>query len=213
MKPFKSDKGLVIIEATIVFPVMFFILFFLIIFGNVFYEKSQIDSCVVKYAVLGSQYCSDPMLLTIEKTGKVPEKFDVQPYRYIFGGMNDIEDDIAKRASDDIKSVFSLFKGMQPTIVNGSTDIAHFNNYVLYSTFSVEVHSQIKFPIRFLGEDTPPILNISSRAEVPIGDTAEFIRNTDMVLDYMNGSKILNNIAGCFKKINDFITQGDQFKK
>ncbi len=205
---FKDQKGVVIIEATIVFPVMFFVLFFLIYFGNVFYEKSQIDSFVTEYAILGSQYCSDPLLSQIKaNNGVVPDEIDVQPYRYLFGGMSDIEKSIADGLTNSINGESSFFKNMQPVIKTTGGKIASFNNYVLYSTFSVDVKYQITFPIRFLGENTPKVITASSRAEIPIGDCAEFIRNTDMAIDFIEDTIVGEKIAGVFGKINSFIEE------
>lgn len=45
----KEEKGALILEATIVFPVMFFILLFLIYTGNMFYIRSQVDSIASLY--------------------------------------------------------------------------------------------------------------------------------------------------------------------
>ena len=95
---------------------------------------------------------------------------------------------------------------MSPNITTPKADIAQYNNFVVYSTFSVEVKYTIKFPISFLGESTPPMLVITSRAEAPVDDTAEFIRNTDMVVDVFHGTKVGQKISDIFGKINDFIS-------
>jgi hypothetical protein len=203
---FKGNKGVVIIEASIVFPVMFFVLFFLMLFGNVIYKQSQINSIVTECAIAGAQYCADPILAQIEANGGVvPANVDVKPYRYLFGNMSEVEDIIADRVRKAIAGEISFFKGMQPVIKEDAGRIASFNNYVLYSTFSVEVHYQIKFPIRFLGEDTPTVIKGSSRAEIPVGDPAELIRNTDMAIDFLEDTIVGQKVAGVFDKVNSFI--------
>ncbi|MDO4802417.1 MAG: hypothetical protein Q4A15_09660, partial [Prevotellaceae bacterium] len=78
-------------------------------------------------------------------------------------------------------------------------------NYVVYSTFVVQVNYEVKFPIRFLGDTQPTIAKLSSRAEVSVNDAPEFIRNVDMVVDLLDGSKTADNIKGIFDKINSFI--------
>lgn len=50
------------------------------------------------------------------------------------------------------------------------------------------------------------MLVITSRAEAPVDDTAEFIRNTDMVIDVFSKSKVAQKISDVFGKINDFIS-------
>lgn len=204
-----SESGAVqIVEATFVFPIMFIILFFLIYMGNAHYVKAQVESVVEQYAIQGANYCADPILETIKETGSVPSlsSLNVKPYRYIFGGMDNVETKISRAVLTEIRgNSTSFFKNMKPVITSGS-DIAKYNNYVVYSTFSVDVKYTIQFPIKFLGESTPPILSLESRAEVPVNDTAEFIRNTDMVIDYFHGTKVGQAISDAFGKINDFIS-------
>jgi len=204
----KGDKGAIIIEASIVFPVMFFVLFFLILFGNVIYKQCQINSIVTEYAILGAQYCADPLLAQMEANGgAVPTSVDVKPYRYIFGNMGDVEDMIEERVKKAIAGEITFFSGMQPVIDKDTGKIASFNNYILYSTFSVEVHYQIKFPIRFLGESTPTVIKSCSRAEIPVIDPAELIRNTDMAIDFLEDTIVGQKVASVFKKVNSFINE------
>lgn len=207
---YKSEKGAVqIVEATFVFPIMFIILFFLIYMGNAYYVKAQVESVVETYAIEGAGYCADPILETIKKTGSVPSlsNLKTQPYRYIFGGMNDIESEIGRNVESEINGQSSsFFRNMKPKLKTSYSNIAKFNNYVVYSTFSVEVEYVVEFPIRFMGADAPPMLTINSRSEVPVNDTAEFIRNTDMVIDLFHGTKIGQSISDVFGKINDFIS-------
>lgn len=207
---FHNENGAVqIIEATFVFPIMFIILFFLIYMGNAYYVKAQIESVVATYALKGSNYCADPILETIKETGSVPsvKNLDTEPYRYIFGGMNEIETKIGSQVEKEIDGKSSsFFNNMKPKLATSHANIAKFNNYVVYSTFSVDVKYVVEFPIRFLGEDAPSLLTINARAEVPVDDTAEFIRNTDLVIDVFHGTKIGNKISDVFGKINDFIS-------
>ncbi len=205
----KENGAVQIVEATFVFPIMFIILFFLVYMGNAYYIKAQVESVVETRALEGAAYCADPILETLKETNAVPSlsRLKTEPYRYIFGGMSSIENKIATSVQNDIKSSSaSFFKNMKPKLKTAKTNIAKFNNYVVYSTFSVEVKYEIKFPISFLGAEAPPILAVHARAEVPVNDTAEFIRNTDMVIDLFHGTKIGQSISNVFGKINDFIS-------
>lgn len=83
--------------------------------------------------------------------------------------------------------------------------IAYFKNYVLYSTFVVQVNYEVKFPIRFLDDDRLSIVKMSARAEVPVSDTDEFIRNVDMAVDLVSETAVGNSIKGIFEKIGSFI--------
>lgn len=207
----KKETGAVqIVEAAFVFPVMFIILFFLIYMGNAFFIKAQVEGVVEARAIEGAAYCADPMLQAIKANkNQVPSlsSLKTEPYRYVFGGMDNIERIIGDAVESDLSGGgVSFFKNMKPKLKTPKRNIAKFNNYVVYSTFSVEVKYELKFPIRFLGSDSVTIMTISSRAEVPVGDTAEFIRNTDMVIDLFYGTKIGKSISDVFGKINGFIS-------
>ena len=204
-----EDGAVVIIEAVFVFPIMFIVLFLLIFLGNAFYVKSQVESSVVSLAIKGSNYCADPLLETLIEKGSLPsvKDLDIQPYRYIFGGMGDVEKKIENEIADEFeKKSQTMFKGMKPSLKSPQKGIAKYNNYVVYSTFSVQLQYDITFPIRFLGSSEPIILTINSRAEVPVNDSAEFIRNTDMVIDLLGSTKIGKGISDAFSKINSFIS-------
>lgn len=203
----KEDGAVQIVEATFVFPIMFIILFFLIYMGNAYYVRAQVEAIVVDKAIAGANYCTDPILQTIKNDGVIPKlsELDLDPYRY-FSGMNGVEEKISREVEEAIEgSSVSLFRNMEPVVKTRRADISKYNNYVLYSTFSVEVRCEVEFPIKFLGRSTPNLLVITSRSEIAVNDTAEFIRNTDMVIDYFEDSKLGQSIKGVFDKINDFL--------
>ena len=100
----------------------------------------------------------------------------------------------------------TFFKNMKPKIKNSKNGgFAQYNNYVIYSTFSVEVDYSVTIPITFFGSDEISIIDMSSRSEVAVNDTPEFIRNTDMVIDMISGTKIGKNIEDIFNKIKTFL--------
>lgn len=214
----KDESGVVpIVEATIVFPVMFFILFFIIFIGNMYFEQSKVDDIVMRYAIKGAQCVKDPFEYNIDKGSGVPtdtKNLKITPYRYILGGLSgssisNIEDNISNDVKKAIQSdSLIFFSNSKANYVGTDNDkIATFNNYVVYSTFVVQVNYEVKFPIRFLGDDYPVVAHLSSRAEVSVDDCAEFIRNVDMVADLFEGTKAGDAIKSTFNKINSFIQQ------
>ncbi len=216
----KNENGMVIVESAIVFPVMFFVLFFIIFIGNMYYEQAKVDNIVLTYATKGAQYVADPSLYTMDHGGNVPNDvngLDIEPYRYIIGSISngsvaDIERKLSEQVKNEINKGGLIFFSNSKTNVIGSDNgqIAKFKNYVVYSTFVVQVNYEVKFPIRFLGAENPTIAKLSSRAEVAVNDAPEFIRNVDMVVDLLDGSKTAENIKSIFDKINGFI---DKFTK
>lgn len=207
-KQMKNENGSVIVEASFVFPIMFIVLIFLIYMGNAFYIKAQMEALVSEEAIKGAAYCADPLLENLKETGKFPalKELNTQPYYCLFSGMDNVE----KKINGEVKKKFSedstsFFTNMKPKLVTAASNISKYNNYVVYATFSVEIKYEIKFPISMLGENTPPLLTLTARAEAPVDNTAEFIRNTDMVLDLFHKTKLASTIESVFGKINDFI--------
>ena len=216
----KDEQGMMqIVEASIVFPVMFFVLFFIIFIGNMYFEQAKIDNIVLKYAVMGAEYVKDPYSYDISKGNSLPtsaSNVKPEPYRYIIGtGLNgnisktvdNISTDVKKEINDESLVFFSNSKANNVTTDNNNGKVACFNNYIMYSTFSVQVNYQIKFPIRFLGDDYPTVVNMSYRAEVAVDDVPEFIRNVDMVVDMFEGTKVGTTIETTLTKMKSFINK------
>ncbi|MFQ9516015.1 MAG: TadE/TadG family type IV pilus assembly protein [Eubacterium sp.] len=205
----KKDSGVMIVEATLVFPVVFFVLIFLIYFGNVYYLKARIDNYVAKAAIEGAARCVDPLLTKIETENKVPTtNNDIKPY-YSFGSMESVKTATYKEVTEKLDNA-GFFKGMAPDVKKVEVN---YNNYLLYATYSVEASYVIEFPSKFLGREDIIKLDLSSRSEAPVDDTAEFIRNTNMVIDYMESSKTVQNgiskIKSAIEKVKGFFSKED----
>lgn len=204
-KIFKDNSGVVIVEASIVFPIMLFVILMMIYMGNVYYQQARLNSIVDIAAIKGAAYCADPMLDDIEKAGKVPKKNnDIQPYRYLFG-VSDIEAKMQKYVEDQYRDAGGGFFGaMAPTRV---TCNASFNNSVIMYSFTVEATYDIKVPLRFMGTEAPTIVSLSAKATAPVNDNGEFINNLDMALDYYESSGLSKKVSAVTDKIKDFFSK------
>lgn len=207
----KNERGVLVVESAIVFPVMFFVLLFIIFIGNMYYEQARVESIVMAYATKGAQCVADPFLYDMEATNAVPresEKLKLEPYRYILGSFTEgTITDVEKKIEKDVKKEIGdknliFFSNSNANVTNAK---AEFVNYILYSTFVVEAEYKIQFPIRFLGEKNATIMKFSARAESPVNDTDEFIRNVDMAIDLVEGTQLGDTIKGMFDKMNSFI--------
>ena len=95
MSILRDETGAVaIVEATFVFPIMFFVLFFIMMMGNIYYQQARIDDIVSRYAIIGAEKVTNPLRDNLEE-GKTmitdSEQVDAEPYRYLFGSMKTIE--------------------------------------------------------------------------------------------------------------------------
>ena len=182
-----------------------------------YFEQAKVDDIVLRYATKGAEYIADPFQYGMEKGSGVPtdvKALDIEPYRYIIGSftngsISEVEKNISEEVREEINnSTLIFFSNSKANYVGTDNDqIATFKNYVIYSTFVVQVNYEIKFPIRFLGSESPTIIKLSSRAEVPVSDSPELIRNVDMVVDLLDGTSTGDTIKGIFEKINGFIGQ------
>lgn len=188
------EDGMVIIEASIVFPIMFIVIFILIYAGNAYMQKCKVESIVSQAAIQGAAYCADPMLDYVEANEKVPSlgDMDVKPYRFMLGGMEDITVKIQKDINEKLNNLNSgFFSNMKPIC---ETPKVEFNNHFIYSTFSVELTYKIPLPIRMLASNDALYIKVASRYDAPVSDVPEFIRNVNMIEDYMETYGIVDKI-------------------
>lgn len=186
----KSESGVMVVEASYVFPITFFVIFFLIYFGNLLYMRTAIASYVSDAAVQGAAYCADPWLEEIEQNGKVPVQIsDIKPYRNlnIWNGNSSYEVKIQEQLKRRIASLGGgFFRGMEAKDIICNTE---YKNYIVTANFSVSVKCKIIFPMNFMGEDSPWGFTMTAYEKVPVMDGCEMIRNVDMGLDYIERSE------------------------
>lgn len=150
MSILRDETGAVaIVEATFVFPIMFFVLFFIMMMGNIYYQQARIDDIVSRYAIIGAAKVTNPLRNNLEE-GKAmitdSEQVDAEPYRYLFGSMKTIEDEIQNEVYKEIISKGFTFMGNAPEVKRSQVK-SDYKNHVLYGDFVVEASYQIKFPI------------------------------------------------------------------
>jgi hypothetical protein len=195
MGKIKKEEGMLIVEATVVFPVMFLVIFVLLFTGNAYMQKCRVESVIQDMAVKGASYCADPLLSTVE-AGSVPtssKDVEVEPYRYLIGGMDSKEEQIKTTLQSRLSNISTgLFDNMKPSVQINSVK---YSGSILYSSFEVEVVYKIKIPIRLLGESENLALSVQTHDEVPVEDVPEFIRNVNMVEDYMDSTGVTDKIT------------------
>lgn len=194
---------MVIVEASIVFPTMFLVIFLMMFAGNAYWQKCRMEAIVDGLAIDGAAYCADPMLINVENNS-IPGvgSVDAKPYRFIFtGGMEEIKSDIEDKLNDRLSKLNTgLFSGMKPSIK--VTDVKY-NNGFIYSTFSIDVESAVTIPVRLLGAKDFILFKTSNHIDMPVTDTTEFIKNVDMIEDYMARTGITDKINEIIQKVKD----------
>lgn len=197
----KSDQrgAVTIVEATFVFPIMFFILFFLLFYGNAVYVNNTVSAVVSKYAIEAAAEISDPILKQINEDGSVPTTYkDGNPYRYMTTSYgNSIVSRYKTKITNEIKSA-GIFTKMAPKVVSCK---AKYKNYFLYQTVRYDLTYDIKMPIKIIFAESPIVVKFCSSDEVPICDSSEMVLNTNMVIDYVERSGLADKISQMTDKV------------
>lgn len=205
----KNENGMLVVEASIVFPVIFTVVFIMIFYGNACFQQARVQYILEDLALEGASYCADPMLSYVSTNGSVPEYGSedaaIKPYRYIIGGMKSIEKDIKEKIKTRITGLSSgLFGDMKVEVDWAKNeDRAEFKNYYICSFFVVKLEYEIPISVRLLGADEFFSLKCRSYSEVPVTDTVEFIHNVDMVEDFLQRSEQANKIKDKITEVMD----------
>lgn len=202
----KDQRGaVVIIEATFVFPIMFFVIFIMLMSCEAYYQYARVESACMTAAIRGAARCENPMLEEVQNTGKVPTSpsaVKVRPYRYIFTSeAKNIAGQLEKELRNQINGMNSLaFNGIKPSNVH-VTVTPKMNIFV--SSFQVDCSFQIKLPIRMIFSNDDLAYKYSISMSEPVGDPAEFIRNVSTVQDYLERSEFGEKIENFTAKIKE----------
>lgn len=203
----KKEDGMLIVEASYVFPIMVLVILMLIYAGNAYLQKCRIEAITTQYVVNGAAYCGDPVTEYLQTNNDLPryETLDVKPYRFLLGGMSDVTSQIEDQIETEIDNMGGgLFASMQPDLDRVNVD---FNNAFIYSTLSADVEYEITLPIRMLGENEPVIMEFDVRIDVPVSDSVELIRNVDMIEDYLQRSEDYLEFQGVIDNVTQNIKE------
>lgn len=196
-----NQKGAVMImEAAIVFPIMFFVVFIMLMAGSAFFQQARIERIIEEYAIEAAACCENPMLETIETNGGAvptsPRDNEIMPYRYLFTGhTRQVRARMEGKINDAITGFGSLgFVGMNARL-DGSASLT-LQPHILVPTLVADCAFHVDFPIRMIFSKNPLRLRFHLTAREPIGDPTEFVRNVSTVQDLLERSKKFNEIIG-----------------
>lgn len=200
-----SESGAIIMEAVMIFPMVILTVILILTVGNAYYQRSRVESIIQTKAIEGAVYCADELLRIYVETGSVPVDVskapEIAPYKYIFTGdtrsiVQGTEDEIATEVG---KIGSGYFKGME---VQNFLLKLDYSNFFVAQTVSANATYHINIPIKLFGSQFQ--LECTSHIEVPLSDSPEFIRNVDMVLDYLERTKLDENYQKMLEKVKSF---------
>lgn len=218
-KEFRSEKGAAsVLEATIVFPLVFLIVVFLIFLGFTYAQQGLLQYNASRLALYiaktiqypGYEYIEKPFYSADAKVGTVLlEEFDTamkqnDPYRYFLGLFRGSDSTIAKNSSGIMATDYlsnhgmlkpgnitpskpssKMFDSEKTYTGNGTGTICIISaNTSKVSVYLAQTYTFATF-FRMIGMGGRTT-NISGQSTTFINDSAEFIRNVDMVFDAAN---------------------------
>lgn len=190
--------AVMIVEASIVFPIMFIVILLMIMAGNAYLQNSRATYLVSQAAINNAAACANPMLDYVETNNKIPApgEVDVQPYRYFgnfLSGMSELESKVKRELEQSIGGLETgVFKGMSPQNVHATVE---YNPGALCSTFLIKCKFDVVLPIRMIGSSENFKFTYDIQFEQPVNDSTDFVRNRSMAMDYLERSeKAMNAI-------------------
>ena len=219
-KNIKKDNGAVtLIEATIVFPIVFIVLFFIICLGNAYYTRSYMDSIAAQCAVIVANYASNETVWETEKPeNQTSEAFtafnlnghDINPYQYT----------VSQALLDDMNMAFEKAASGNKNTILASMAPSNIEPYehedFIYPEWGF-VNSTITVSVKYTINVIPFVKNLGvasheyhSKGVAVVNDNVEFIRNMDLIedlfIDFTQteiGKKITDNIATTIDSVVD----------
>jgi hypothetical protein len=220
MKIQKSEAGAMVVEASIVVPVMFFMIILLFFLGNAYYAKCKVENVTGENAINAAAFIADPLLRTVTETGSLPDKSKSnpnRPNRYLLefapGGSAE-----QKKLGGTIKERLEalgtgFFTGMAPKRFD--SDVTY-HNIGVYQSLRAGGEVLTPIPFKILGQKERYQLTYSSYADVPVCDAPEFIRNVSMVRDLSERSGVCQEVKDKIGKMvstaKSFFSKGGENK-
>ena len=212
----KSEKGEAVIEATLVYPIVFFIVGFIILFG--LYEMQGVleYSCAQYIASYTTRLITEPGyenygeindndidFKSVNKFSNDEKKFSANMYRRI--NNNKISKDKMKEKLENMVNSSKLLK------IDNTECIVNLKRSLLNTTIVVTVKDNLKMPdfLKYIGLDNNWSRSVMATSVVT--DPAEFIRNLDMAQDVINYildklglsgrlETLINKVSGFYNK-------------
>lgn len=188
-----KERGSLVVEATIVFPVTFLIVIFLIFAGNVYYQRSRAQAIFSQEVISYAARESNPMLATFLDTGNfgsVGMGNDFKPYRYL--NFSSRGGEIGSKAQTRLTEMGGgFFSGME---TKNPVVTVNYKTYAVYAIVEAEMTYSIQMPIKLFGQDEAMTIDFEEYIEVPAMEGSEMVRNINMVRDLLARNKTASEI-------------------
>ena len=223
-KKIKEEKAAIILESTIVLPLVFVVLFAMIFMGFILHEQSTIDGAAKRGSIYAARLISDPQYSKVI-AGAVsgasdPDAVDlfkaeygfsslapIKPYRYFSNSKGEME----SLVTAEVKRIIDKSNtGLHKIDID---NIDYFQeNKVIYQKVAIEITSTYKLPNVFAAFNLPTEFELKTRSAMTVNDPDEFIRNADFAVDLVSEVIRLVGETDVGKSISEKLTKVIEFK-
>lgn len=213
----RTESGMVIVEATFIYPVVFAILVFLLYVGDMFYQRSWIEAAVLRYSIEGASEIANSSLSEVSVdsgsgTGSLsPAAIQNNPYRFVVNGGTDagnVDGIAAANAAaleGEVAGGRASFFGLAPNLE--SVDVDYESN-LIYGNLWVRADYGFQLPVAgFLVPGGNLGVDFEASSVTTVTSMGEFVRNVDLVDDaYRAGAGAeRDTFLNLATQINDFL--------
>lgn len=206
----RDERGLVVVEATFIYPVVFAVMALLLYVGDMYYQRAWVENAVMEYSLDGAAAIASSSLDGIaidESTGRgVLDLSQVEndPYRFIvnLGTSEGNVDSVIETAESSLRAEISggsgSFFGLAPSV--DSVDI-HYDSHVVYGDYWVDVTYGFQIPVAgFIKSEGSYPVRLASSSVTTVTSMGELVRNIDLADDFYATTGLANEV----KTADDF---------
>lgn len=204
----KDTRGDAVVEATILFPIIFMIFAGLMLLAMYLPTRALLQRATQYTATALATERSDTWLRCDPATGKyywLNDKKDLGTvYGTVFGALKGNNRDEAAAADQLVRKIES--EGLVKVTADLEVEYGVLN-YIVYKEIIVTATKTIKMPVdlSFVGLQNEIPITVSSTAVVQNGD--EFVRNIDLAVDLVSDLSEKYGLDKTFGKVGEFLNK------
>ena len=203
-----GSGAVMIVEAAVVFPIMFFVVFLMLMLGGALLQLSRTERIVAEAAIRAAALCGDPFLAAVEENAEVPSSpmgegaVRIRPYRYLFHGhARALCDGVAEEAAEAVSALDSpLFRGLAPEILSPVRIEPRIGLFA--STVTARCEIGVRLPVFPMLSREATVLRRQIVRREPVGDAPEFLRNVSLAEDGIERSE---SLTGALSEVRDVL--------
>lgn len=217
----RDENGLVLVEASFIYPVVFAVLALLLYAGDMFYQRSWIEAAVLRYSIEGAAEVGNSAIENISVDNEAGTgvlnlgSLENDPYRFIANGGTD--SNAGARASaneaslrEEVAGGRASFFGLAPDLRSVDVD---YTSSIVYGEYTVTADYGFQLPVAsFIVPEGEMGVDFSAQSVSTVTSMGEFVRNVDFVDDIYRGADgeraIIKDLAAAVDEFVSFVTGG-----